>query len=194
MKILVLVVFSIACLSTGRAETLRLRDGRSVEGMIEHVYNGIYTVRTSEGPQTFGRHEIAGIDFPPDIPPAPAQALPATPSETFFSTLKESDAPYGTPMNTFKTWRQAAIQGDLKEMVKCYASFQQRQKTKELKALSKDDWEKMRAATANTEFLPKAPLYQGDRAFMEVAWNLNLQGDTQTLKFILEKDQWKLLQ
>ncbi len=176
------------------AETIHLKDGKTLKGSIEHVYKGIYTIITPNGPETIGRHEISKIEFPKDVKNAQPKALPKTSSSTFLSTMEESDEPYATPLNTFKTWRKAAIEGSLDKMVTCYASFKQRAKKKELKKLSREAWEKMRAATANTEFLPSAPIYMGDRAFMEVAWTLDLKGDTQTLKFILENDEWKLMQ
>jgi len=52
----------------------------------------------------------------------------------------------------------------------------------------------MRSATAETQFSPSDPLYQGDHATMEVNWTKNIFGDSPLLQFVLEKNEWKLNQ
>ena len=79
-------------------------------------------------------------------------------------------------------------------MAACYASFNQKQVLKKLKKISKKDREKMRDTTTRTYFIPAQPLYQGVRATLEVTWTLGLRSDNQLLQFILEKNEWKIVQ
>src|SRR5262249_40432848 len=101
---------------------------------------------------------------------------------------------FGTPLLTFEAWKQAAMTGDIDKMVECYASFSQKEVRKQLKQLPKEGREKMQSTTARRQFTPAKPLYQGDRAFLEVTWQNGLQSDTQVLQFVLEKNDWKLIQ
>ncbi len=184
------------------AETFRLKSGESFQGTIEHVYRGIYSVSLPDGTKrTLGTNDLVSITFVAPEPQPAAGSTPPTPGATptppqtnLLSAVTTPASPFGSPTATFQTWRAAAIGGDIRKIVDCYASFRQKDVRKQLKRLSKKDMDAMRETTAKTEFVPQDPVFQGDRAFLEVSWTLGLQGDNQSLQFILEKDAWKIVQ
>ena len=186
--------------SLASAETIRLKNGEVLEGAVQHYYGGIVTLTLSNGvTRTVGRDQMASIEFEPADPkksPAP-EAKPAPTSAeppNFMNTMFKKEAPFASPAATFESWRRAAVAGDMKKMVACYASFRKKEVEKQLKKLSKDAREEMARTTAQTEFVPAVPFYQGDRALLEVKWASGLQGDSQVLQFVLEKDEWKIIQ
>lgn len=201
------VSFALGAMSThAQAEVFILKSGKKLEGRIEHFYNGIFTVlRTNGTRKTLGINEIASIEFQkssikPDKTPLskskPSKVLPSKePPKNLLETLtKAQTSKFGTPLQTFETWRKAAIAGSIKEMVACYVSYRQKQVRKELKKMPKAKLEEMRAATAQTDFFPNEPFYQGDRAALEIHWRKGLHGETQVLQFALEKNDWKIIQ
>lgn len=160
-----------------------LRSGEKLTGSVERVADGLWTVTLPGGKsRTLKQADLLRIEF---------DATPAAHEEP--STVI-SKAPFETPTDTLRTWRQAAIAGDVGRMVACYASFARDEKRKELKKIPKEAFDRMRAATARTDFAPGEPLYQGDRAVLEVNWTSGLLSDSQVLNFVLERDGWKLLQ
>jgi len=193
-----------------QAETVRLKSGEVVEGKIQQYGNGQITIAiTGKQSRKIPQDQIVSIDFgvkptkkepspsagnsPPQIPPAsPGAGDPS--SDTFLKTLTKSNSKYKSPTDTFFVWRNAAVNGDIDGMADCYASYQQKDVKKQLKALPKDGREKMRTATARIQFIPAKPIFQGDRALLEVNWQTGLQSDTQVLQFVLEKNEWKLIQ
>ncbi len=155
--------------------------------------DGIYTVTTRDGPERkIAKEQVLSIDSAP-FP----VAQPAKPSGEVKNLLMETvkpSTPFGSPRQTFEIWRAAAVKGDIDLMVKCYASSKQKEKAKELKKIPKETFQKMTEATVETLFSPAEPVYQGDRAMLEVNWTHGLLGDSQVLQFILEKNEWKLSQ
>lgn len=79
-------------------------------------------------------------------------------------------------------------------MVSCYAAFRQKDVRKQLKQISKEKWLEMKDTTQQTIFSPNQPMYQGDHATLEVNWTKGLLSDTQLLQFVLEGNDWKIVQ
>lgn len=102
--------------------------------------------------------------------------------------------PYETPKQTFLTWRAHAEEGDINGMVDCYASFRQSTVKKNLKKIKRKEREEMKQTMQLTSFVAQDPIYQGEKAFMEVTWSKGLYAENQVLKFILEDDQWKIIE
>lgn len=114
--------------------------------------------------------------------------------KNFLNALPKEESKYSTPSRTFEAWREAAEAGNINEMVNCYAEFRKEDVKKTLRKLSRKERAKMRKTTLITEFLPAQPLYKGDRAALEINWRIGLQGDTQVLQFMLEGNDWKIIQ
>ena len=129
MRIIISVCLFLAILAqpqTGRSETFHLRDGRIIEGELEHAYGGILTVVLPDGSRrSIGRNDLSEIRFgpAPDKTPAPSATPPVSaakespPGPGFLSPLKASDQRFNTPGATFETWRKAATEGDIDLMV-----------------------------------------------------------------------------
>ena len=171
------------------ADTVHLKNGETLAGEVDTLKEGVLNLKLADGgTRSVKRAEIASILFGP--PEKPVEKG----NQNFLTTFPKADSPFQTPRATFERWRAAAIRGDIKGMVECYASFKQSDVKKELKKLPKDAFEKMREATAETQFVASDPFYQGDRAIMEVNWTKGLSGDSQSLSFVLEKNDWKIVQ
>jgi hypothetical protein len=173
------------------AETLRLKSGEVLEGTIKNFLGGIFTVTTREGPERkIAKEQIASIDYAPF--PVDKSPKAGGDAQNLLQSTVRNDSPFQTPKGAFEAWKAAAIKGDIEGMVRCYASNRQKEKKKELKKLPKEAFENMQEVTARTLFSTAPPVYQGDRAMMEVNWTHGLVGDSQVLQFILEKNEWKL--
>jgi hypothetical protein len=185
----ILVFVFLLAGTSGFSDIIYLKNGKAVEGFVVKLDSQSATVvHEKNQSQIYPRSEIKSIELGSAPPKSSAE-----PEPNFLSSAKEADSPYATPLHTFQAWKRAASSGDIDGMVNCYASFKQKEKKTELKKLSKDVFEKMRTTTLQTDFVPSAPLYQGDRASMVVNWTKGLDGGEQLLQFILEKKDWKIL-
>jgi len=112
-----------------------------------------------------------------------------------FEEIDATKGPFGTPVNTFDTWRKAALVDDIDTMANCYAASRKAEVKKELKKIPKKTRQEMKMAMTQTIFNPSTPYYQGEFAMMEVSWTKGLASQTQTLKFILENNKdWKIVE
>jgi hypothetical protein len=174
------------------AETLVLTSGEVVEGTLTAVADNIFSVSQPNGEtRKIPRAEILRIE----VQKSPQEHGPtAEIPKNFLNALVKEPSKFETPVQTFQTWRKAAMAGDIDGMVGCYASFRRDDVRRDLKKLPKEQREQRRKPTAMTEFTSAEPLYQGDRAALEVTWRIGLQSDSQVLQFALEKTDWKLIQ
>jgi hypothetical protein len=185
------IPLSVFLFSQARGESIRLTSGEIVEGTVQSFQENQLSVAQPDGKiRKIPREEIVQIEFQKPKAVTPAIETP----KTFLSALPKTVSKYQTPTQTFLTWKKAAVAGDVDAMVACYSSFRQGDVRKELKKLSRDQRNEMQKATALTEFVPADPLYQGDRAAMEITWRVGLQSDTQVLQFSLEGNEWKIVQ
>lgn len=187
----ILLFLSVSSTVAG-AETLFLASGEIVEGTLTAVADNVFSVSQPNGEaRKIPRGEILRIEIQkPPQETSPTAGIP----KNFLNALVKEPSKYGTPVQTFQAWRKAAMAGDIDGMVDCYTSFRKDEVRRELKKLPKDARDQMRKTTALTEFTPAEPLYQGDRAALEVTWRIGLQSDSQVLQFSLEKNDWKLIQ
>lgn len=123
---------------------------------------------------------------PPAEEPKPAKEVPAQPAK--------GESKYATPQKTFEQWRQAAVRGDQKAMLACYAKYRQPALKGELGKISREKRKEMSAVTGQTDFTVGEPMYQGDLATLEVTWRMGLQSDVQLLQFKQEGADWKIIQ
>ncbi|MFH1017030.1 MAG: hypothetical protein V1798_02465 [Pseudomonadota bacterium] len=172
---------------------MRLKSGEVLEGTIKGVADGVYAVTTREGPERkIAKEQILSIDYTPF--PVSKSAKPAGATPNLLTETAKPSSPFATPRLTFEMWKTAAVKGDIDQIVKCYVSSKQKEKAKELKKIPKETFQKMKEVTVETLFSPAEPVYQGDRAMMEVNWTHGLIGESQVLQFVLEKNEWKLWQ
>lgn len=198
---LCVLLVSNACL----AESISLSSGEVVEGkLIEFPkevtlelpdgtkskipYQNITSIYKASPPETYSPFLTPGKDSKP--------LGEKTPADIGFATQEEGKGPYATPMQTFNTWKEAALKDDIDGMVNCYVSYRKEEVKKDLKKLPKRTRKDMQAAMAGTIFTPSDPFFQGELAIMEVSWTKGLASQTQTLKFTLEGDkkEWKILE
>lgn len=202
------------------AASVLLKSGKRVQGSILSMDAEVVNVQDEKGVKSqILRSLIENIDLDSKKKPAsktktpsllsptpphfnPSEVMPPSKEqqalfEQLFNGPKEEDmqkGPYATPKNTFETWRRASVKGDTKKMILCYVSFRQNQIKKQLKKIPRNKRKDMQEASNNTLFSLGKPYYQGDRASLEVTWNHGLRSDTQTLRFMLEKQEWKIVQ
>jgi hypothetical protein len=168
------------------AETLFLKSGERVEGTLQSYQDSTFSVIQPGGEtRKISREEVTKIDIQSEAPGTPMH---------FLSALPKATSKYATPSQTFAVWKKAAISGDIDAMVDCYALFRKDDIKRELKRFSREQREQMRKTTAITEFTPAEPLYQGDRAALEVTWRIGLQSDSQVIQFMLDGNDWKIIQ
>ncbi len=183
------------------ADVLKLKNGRQIEGRLDHYFDEAFTITEKDGKRRrVSRSQVSSIELGKRQNISAPKKKAAKPKEVspeptnFLDSISKPDSPYSTPPATFSTWREAAIKGDLKAMVRCYASYRQKDVRKQLKKLSRKKREEMRSATAQTDFFPSEPFFKGERAMLEITWSKGLHGETQVLQFVLEGNDWKILQ
>ena len=185
------------------AALLTKRDGTTSQGKLERYDQGLFHFRLEDGTLlTLPLSEVSDIAFHKSTAAAPDNKIttdvsPQTPDSNINpmpGLSQESAGPYATPIATFETWKTAAIAGDLEGMVQAYAKFKQTAMKKDLKRISRSQRKKMQETTAQTQFSYTQPYYQGTNAVMEVLWKLGPHADSQSLQFILEGNDWKLMQ
>jgi|GEM_PF-3769813 len=106
----------------------------------------------------------------------------------------ETLTPFQTPKQTFLTWKEAAVTGSVENMVACYSKNRQPGVRKNLKKIKRKERIAMKEAANITTFSVGDPLYQGNQAFLEVTWNKGLYSESQVLKFLLENNDWKIIE
>ena len=194
-KFILVLICSFPVLST--AETFVLKSGEQITGKIMQVVDGVYHVRlTSKEVRTIKAKDLYRIEYATskETTKSKKKALKKQPENFLTSAKPKNNSPYATPKLTFQKWKQAAEKGDIDGMAKAYASFRQKEVRKQLKKIPKSKRKEMQETTSRTDFIPGDPYYQGDRAVLEVTWRSGAHTDTQSLKFILEGNDWKILQ
>ena len=86
-----------------RAEIIELVDKTKMNAKIVHYYDGVYTVEAGGKTMKLPRDKIRSIAF--QLPPAAPE----------FSTAEK----------TFERWRKALAEGDIEQVIDCYALMYQ---------------------------------------------------------------------
>lgn len=102
--------------------------------------------------------------------------------------------PFETPKQTFLTWKDHASKGSIDGMVNCYASYRKSDVRKKLRKIRRKERKEMQQSMDLTSFVVADPIYQGKQAFLEVTWTKGLHSESQVLKFILEDQNWKIIE
>lgn len=196
--------FALGVLVPCEAEVFVLKNGDRLTGELKSFRDGVYTVLVGQEEKSIPLADVAAIEASPRVsqsaaPAGPSSAATPPPSKPSAAPLSmpvpsQATTKYGSPRETFEVWRQAAIVGDIDGMVGCYVSYQQKSMKKQLRKIAKQKRKEMAEVARRTEFIPAEPVYQGDRATVEVTWRTGLQTDSQVLQFILENNAWKLIQ
>ncbi|MCB0309462.1 MAG: hypothetical protein KDD48_08830 [Bdellovibrionales bacterium] len=159
----------------GYGETFILKNGQTLTGELLELKDNQYTIKIGNEKKRISKEEVISI------------------TDDHALSTQTSTGKYGSPQSTFETWRNAAIDGNIKAMVSCYVSYQQKRMKKKLKKISRKKRKEMSEVTRQTDFSLTEPLFQGDRATMQVTWRMGLQTDVQPLQFALEDGKWKLI-
>ena len=200
--VLSLVFLSPLCF----AESISLSTGEVIDGSLIDFPKDV-TIKASDGTTTKVPYDkITSIykNLPPETyspfltgdkakKPLGDKAASA---ENSFPEVTDEKGPYASPTQTFLTWKNAALKGDIDAMSDCYVSYRKKDVKKDLKKLSKRTREDMQRTMAATIFTPADAFFQGESAIMEVSWTKGLASQTQTLKFEIEGNnrEWKILE
>ena len=168
------------------AHTLMLKTGETLQGTLGSAdKTQVEWVLESGEKKKVLISDLVAIDF------GEAQKVASAP-ENFLTPAPQG--PFSSPLQTFETWKAAALKDDPKVMSECYVKYQQKKILKDLKKISRAKRKEMQETAARTDFSPQKPFYQGDRASLEVVWRVGVNSDSQVLQFVLEDEQWKLVQ
>jgi len=100
---------------------------------------------------------------------------------------------FGSPQETFESWRSSVVNLELENIVACYAEPAKSGMRDEIAGLSKDGLEEMSRETNDTEFKIEKIIYEGQRAFMRVKRKRSGEEEVEVLTMVLERGAWKLL-
>ncbi len=108
--------------------------------------------------------------------------------------MHESGVPtYGTPQETFDTWRAAVDRLDLETVIACYADSAKPGIRQEIQTSTKDGLEAMRNESKNTDFKVEKIIYEGSKAYLRVKRSLGPVEEIEVLSMTLENGGCKLL-
>lgn len=141
--------------------------------------------------------DIQSFEFQPSTsvkPFLPRQK--STDQSEVHSALKafEKRSPFETPKQTFLTWKDHASKGSIDGIASCYTTSRHDKVKKKLRKIKRKQRLAMQEAVNATSFTVGDPLYQGNKAFLEVNWTKGLHSESQVLKLLLEKNQWKIIE
>jgi hypothetical protein len=199
-----LLVLTIVLATTAVwAESIELSTGEVIEGKLSDFPKDI-TVELSDG--TKKKIPYQGISsiykngapitsYKPFLEKSKENKTLDQVDSDSFEDIDATKGPYGTPTNTFETWKNAALKDDIDGMANCYAVPRKAEIKNELKKISKKTRQEMKLAMTQTIFNTSRPYFQGESAIMEVSWTKGLASQSQTLKFTLENNKdWKIVE
>ncbi len=207
MKIKILFLIFCCSASQAFAESIALSTGEVIDGNLVEFPKDV-TIQLQDGTKkTVPYLNITSIykNLPPQTytpflnsdKQANKKTLDEKSSSSELLTFANDEVPgpYSSPIQTFQTWKNAALQDDIDGMSNCYVTSRKGDVKKDLKKLPKKSRDDMKRAMIETIFTPSQPYYQGELAIMEVSWTKGLASQTQTLKFSLEGNkEWKILE
>lgn len=192
---LILGTFSIAGAHAGQ---IALKSGEVLDSKTIKLPETFTIVLTDGTEQTVKTKDVQSIQLQknPSIKNLIQQNEDPIDPQSLQSALDEfrTLSPFETPKQTFLTWKKYAEDGSIDGMTQCYASYRQDQVKKNLKKIKKKARKEMQHTMQVVDFIAADPIYQGKQAFLEVTWSKGLHSESQVLKFILEKDQWKIIE
>lgn len=100
---------------------------------------------------------------------------------------------FGSPEETFETWREAAQRLELDTLIACYARGHQENMRKQIASSSLNELKSMQDETRNTEFSVDKVVFEGSRAFLRVERKRGKDREIEVLNMVRESDGWKLL-
>lgn len=102
---------------------------------------------------------------------------------------------YGSPEETFRTWKQAIIDENYDVLISCYVEAAQPDMRREIETSSPDGLQSMRDETKRTTFKIEKVVYQENKAFLRVSRTLRGHAndpDIEVVNMLLEKGAWRL--
>lgn len=102
---------------------------------------------------------------------------------------------YGSPEETFRTWKQAIIDENYDVLISCYIEAAQSDMRREIETSSPDGLRSMRDETKRTTFKIEKVVYQENKAFLRVSRTLRGHSDDpdiEVVNMLLEKGAWRL--
>lgn len=104
-----------------------------------------------------------------------------------------SNTPFQTPIDTFETWRRAALEMNVPLMLSTYAAAGRQTVEGDILNASKDELSAMQAEAKQTEFKIEKLVYEGDRAFLRVKRIFRGKDEVEILTFVREGQDWKII-
>lgn len=204
-------------------EIIQLKDGGVITGKILSLFEDGYIVRSLEQDRLVRKSDIAliryddvekkieggdaegGGDKVKDSSAVKAKPQSQSQGEAVFGREhaylldlpyafeREIDPRFSTPLNTFKTWKNAAGHGRIEEIVRCYSQSFQEMIYESLKNMTEEQVDAMVRETRSTEFRIERIVFKGKMAFARVARKRADFNDEDVLNFVKENGLWKLI-
>ena len=153
------------------AETITLIDGSVIDGALIQVENENLRFSIKDGTLLIPKKQVESIIINKLLP----------------------DKLFSTPERVFYQWVKAARMGDVDAMSKCYVSYSQEAKRKEMASFSSKELEKMIKVATQTTFSVSSPLIIEDKATMKIERFFEGKNTTEFIEFQIEKSEWKIL-
>lgn len=109
------------------------------------------------------------------------------------SLKKQQLISFGSPEETFETWREAVERLDLETIVLCYADSAKQAMRQDIRNTTKDGLKAMQEETRDTQFSIEKIVYEGPKAFLRVKRVLKGNEEIEVVNMTLENGAWKLI-
>jgi len=100
---------------------------------------------------------------------------------------------FGSPEETFATWREAVERLDTEVLIQCYVESAKPAMRDEIKSSSREGLAAMQRETEQTKFLIEKIVYEGPKAYLRITRSLNGAQDIEVINMILEQGAWKIV-
>lgn len=100
---------------------------------------------------------------------------------------------FGSPEETFQSWRGSVERLDLEGIISCYADAAKPSIRQEILGTSRDGLEAMRKESEDTIYRVEKIVYEGSKAYVRVKRIRGPHEEIEVISMVLENGTWKLL-
>lgn len=100
---------------------------------------------------------------------------------------------FGSPEETFASWKNAVERLDTEALINCYAESARQGMRDEIKSTSRDGLRSMQKETLETKFEIQKVVYEAQKAFLRVSRSYRGTQEIEVLTMILENGGWRLV-
>ena len=173
-----------------------LKDGTELSGTLVHYYDQTFTLVLDSGDTLkLGPEDLAKLVFDQDVVVTKKNSESKTSTKIRSKSIREKSdqGPFSTPENTFYRWKKSLLKGDINGMADCFIMSATTLMRNKLQEMSKKERRKMRRDAKKTKFLVGIVDIEGDRATLPITRVYKGNRQLETLKFLQENGDWKLI-